>query len=440
MFEALKAFVRAVVPAATLARALSAYHFALAALAAIWHGYPARSMLVVGVTGTKGKTSVAEMVSAILEKAGYATCVADSIRFKQGKNSRPNPTRMSMPGRFFIQKFLHDALRGGCTAAILEMTSEGARQYRHRFLDLDALIFTNLAPEHIESHGSYEAYADAKFELGRQIARSRKRPRIVVADADDKESGRYLTLPVEHALPFSLAACAPFSASGEGGYFTFENARVAIGLPGEFSLKNALAAATLARALGIPAPVIAEALGGMGDIPGRAERIEAGTASAAPGAAEAGKQDFTVVVDYAHTPDSLAALYDAYKNARKICVLSAAGGGRDAWKRPVMGRIANERCAEVILTDEDPYDEDPRQIVNDIAHGMKKPPEIVMDRREAIRRALEIAETGDAVLITGKGTDPSIRGPGGREVPWDDARVVREELEALLKKRAANRV
>jgi len=422
MLETLKKVIRMIVPAPILAKTLSAYHFALAALAAALYGYPSRFLFVVGVTGTKGKTTVTEMANAILEEAGHTTALINSIRFKTGEKSAPNLTRMSMPGRFFIQKFLSDAARAGCTAAILEMTSEGARQHRHRFIDMNALIFTNLAPEHIESHGSYEAYANTKFEIAGQLARSKKRPRIIVANAEDKESMRYLTLPVEHALPFSLST-ENASADENGCSFVLEETRITLSLPGAFSLRNALAAATLARALGIYPTIIAKALEKLKKVPGRAERLEEG-------------QAFAVVVDYAHTPDSLSALYDAYRNVRKICVVSATGGGRDIWKRPIMGRIAEVQCAKVILTDEDPYDEDPKQIVEDIAHGMTKRPEIIMDRREAIRAALQKARMGDAVLITGKGTDPSICGPRGTKIPWSDALVAREELEALLKKSA----
>ena len=233
---------------------------------------------------------------------------------------------------------------------------------------------------------------------------------------------RYLTLPVEHALPFSLST-ENASADENGCSFVLEETRITLSLPGAFSLRNALAAATLARALGIYPTIIAKALEKLKKVPGRAERLEEG-------------QAFAVVVDYAHTPDSLSALYDAYRNVRKICVVSATGGGRDIWKRPIMGRIAEVQCAKVILTDEDPYDEDPKQIVEDIAHGMTKRPEIIMDRREAIRAALQKARMGDAVLITGKGTDPSICGPRGTKIPWSDALVAREELEALLKKSA----
>jgi len=394
---------------------LDAYHFGTALLGALLCGFPSNHMVVLAVTGTKGKSSTTEMLNAIFEEAGHTTALINSIRFKIGTRSVPNELRMSMPGRFFIQDFLMRARRAQCTVAILEMTSEGARQYRHRGIALDGLIFTNLAPEHIESHGSLEAYADAKYEIGLQLARSHKRPRVMVANADDVQSSRYLTLPVENTIPFSLAGVEPYASDEHGGHFQFNGADISIHLPGEFSLRNAAAAATLARAFNVPTPAIARGLDKLTRIPGRAERIEEG-------------QDFSVVVDYAHTPDSLTALYKAYGSARKICVLGSTGGGRDTWKRPVMGGIADEYCDTIILTNEDPYDEDPRSIVEALADGMKREPVIIMDRREAVAHALSLAQKGDAVLITGKGTDPCICGPGGTKIPWSDARVAREEL------------
>lgn len=415
--HALKEKLRAILPAWSL----SFYHLSLAWLGAAICGHPSRKILVIGVTGTKGKSSVIEMLNAIFEEAGHTTALFNSIRVKVGSSSEHNKGR-SMPGRFFLQRFLDRAVQAQCGVAILEMTSEGARQHRHRFIDMDALVFTNLAPEHIESHGSYEAYADAKFEIGRQLVRSRKRSRIMVANADDKEGGRYLTLSVEHALPFSLSDCKPYTADEHGGSFTLEEARIELKLPGVFTLKNALAAATTARAFGVPISTIARALARVTRIPGRAERIDAG-------------QDFFVIVDYAHTPDSLRALYEAYGARKKICVVSATGGGRDTWKRPVMGSIADEYCAYTIITDEDPYDENPQQIAEDVAHGMTREPEIIMDRRAAIRQAIEYARTGDAVLISGKGTDAYIHGAQGKNMPWSDALVAREELEAALKTR-----
>lgn len=397
----------------------SAYHFVLSFLAALVSGFPSRRIVVVGVTGTKGKSSTLEYVSAVFEAAGWRTALLGSIRRKVAEESQPNRSRMTMPGRFSVQNFLREAVEKKCQVAIIEMTSEGARQHRHRFIELDALLFINLAPEHIESHGSLAAYSNAKFELGKQLARSQKRPRYMVANADDTESGRYLSLAVENLLPFSLASASPWKTDPSGNSFTFDGHEIAVHLPGEFSLKNALAAATLARAMGIPTDVIARGIGNVRTISGRAEEIKEG-------------QDFSVVVDYAHTPDSLRAIYAAYPNQRKICVLGSTGGGRDVWKRPVMGGIAEEMCETIILTNEDPYDEDPQSIVRMIASGMKtKKPEIVMDRREAIGRALSLASTNDAVIITGKGTDPTIQGPRGTSIPWSDAEVTREEIRRL---------
>lgn len=457
----LKKILTKIIPEPLLERLLPFYHLSLAYMGAVFYRHPARKLLVVGVTGTKGKSSVTEMLNAIFEEAGrlqanqqsswhglppqpagYKTALLNSIRIKTGTKSEPNLMRMTMPGRFFIQKFLFNAVRAGCRVAILEMTSQGAAQYRHRFIDLNALIFTNLAPEHIESHGSYEEYADAKFEIGRELVRSSKRPRIIIANADDKQSARYVALPVENALPFSLSGCAPWSSDDTGGHFNFDGLDISIRLPGEFSLQNALAAATVAQALGIQSTVIMKALGKIRTIPGRAETIEAG-------------QNFTVVVDYAHTPDSLEAIYKAYSPSsllgvkrRLICVLGATGGGRDTWKRKVMGGIADASCEKVILTNEDPYDENPRMIVDEVASGMSAGGgqgasggklEIIMDRREAIRRALSLARAGDAVLITGKGTDPCICEANGTQVPWSDAGVAREELKAMSEAKDVSR-
>jgi UDP-N-acetylmuramoyl-L-alanyl-D-glutamate--2,6-diaminopimelate ligase len=396
---------------------LSLYHLCLAYLGAFLYSFPSDRMIVIAVTGTKGKSSTTEMIAAILDEAGYKTALLNSIRIKVGEESSPNEMRMSMPGRMYIQRFLSRALHAGCTAVVLEMTSEGARQHRHRGISLNALVFTNLAPEHIESHGSYESYADAKFMLGEALVRSNKRPRIMIANADDAQGARYLALPVEIPIGFALKNFAPYESNDRSGYFTLDHVRVPVAQPGDFSLQNGLAAALVTRTLGVPAQTIAAALGKLHTIQGRAERIEAG-------------QDFTVIVDYAHTPDSLEALYKAFP-MRKVCVLGSTGGGRDTWKRPVMGGKADEYCDYVILTNEDPYDEDPGAIVSALAGGMKKKPEIIMDRRAAIAKALSLAKPGDAVLITGKGTDPNIAGPNGTKTPWSDAAVAREEIQKL---------
>lgn len=403
------------------------YHIGLACVGAIIYGFPSRKLIVIGVTGTKGKSSTTEFLNAMFERAGHKTALLNSIRVKIGGDSQPNLMRMSMPGRFYIQRLLWRALKEKCTVAILEMTSEGARQHRHKWIDLNGFIFTNLAPEHIESHGSLEAYAKAKFSIALELLRSKKRPRIIAALASDTQSTKYLALPVERTIPFSLERAMPWSASEHGGTFSFRGTQIPVHSPGEFSLLNALAAAEVAHELGVPVEAIRDGSDSLRHIPGRAERVEAG-------------QDFLVVVDYAHTPDSLEALYKAYGTRRKICVLGSMGGSRDGWNRPVKGEIAEKYCDEIILTNEDPCDDDPSLIIEQIAKGVKhKKPRIILDRRQAIREALAGAKKDDAVLITGKGTDPWMYVAGGKHIPWNEAAIAREELEQLLGRSSAQR-
>ena len=414
----LRTILRTLLPHSFYKQIFALYHASFAYGAALWYGFPARRITVIGITGTKGKSSVSEMLFAVLRFAKYPTAVAGTIRFAINEDSRPNLFKMTMPGRGFLQKFLHDAVRKGARYAVLEVTSEGAVQNRHLCLDMDALIFTNLQREHIESHGSMEAYAKAKFRLGQALAASPKRPRAIIANRDTEYGRPYLSLPVEARMPFSMGDASEIVYGDGSVSFTYQGVPFSIPQPGEFTIMNALAVIKTAAWLGVPVEVSAQALHNLTRIPGRAEKVEA-------------EQDFLAIVDYAHTPDSLQALYQAYSSRRKICVLGNTGGGRDTWKRPLMGSIADESCDEVILTNEDPYDEDPQAIVDAMAAGMKRAPRIIMDRRTAIRTALSLARTGDAVLITGKGTDPYIMEAHGAKTPWSDARVVREELEQM---------
>lgn len=398
---------------------LAPYHYALARGSAAYYRFPARKLTVIGVTGTKGKSTVTEFLYAILTHAGHKTALAGTIRFAIGATSEPNRFKMTLPGRGFIQKFLRRALNQGCTHAVIEISSEAAVQYRHLDLALDALIFLNLQKEHLESHGGMENYFQAKLLIGKALAASPKRPRSIIALAEDPRSTAFLELPVETKLPFSSTDAEQIAMSDAGVSFVYKGVPFSLSFPGRFTVTNALAAIKAAETCGVPLATAAVALAKLTHVGGRLERIEAG-------------QDFLAVVDYAHTPDSLQALYDAFPSRRKICVLGNTGGGRDTWKRPEMARIADISCAEVVLTNEDPYDEDPQAIIDAMSAGMERTPTIIMDRREAIRYALAQAKQGDAVLISGKGTDPYIMGAGGTKTPWSDAAVTREELEKLV--------
>lgn len=417
--------LKRLVPRFILDRLRPLYHFTLAWAGSVRYRKPSRNIIVIAVTGTKGKSSVTELITHILETDGKKVASLSTIQFKIGETVRPNLYKMTMPGRFFTQKFLRDAVDAGCTHAIIEMTSEGAKQYRHKYIDLDALVFTNLTPEHIESHGSFEKYKACKLELAKAVAHSPKRPRIIVANTDDAHGIDFLAFPVEHALPYSLSNLSLYSLQKEGISMVLEGTPIRVPLVGLFNVYNTLAAITLARVFGVSLATIDSALHTLPPIKGRVEHFKT--------AATASKQ-VTAVVDYAHTPDSLRQLYEAFKDVPKVCILGNTGGGRDTWKRPEMGHIAEEYCDHIILTNEDPYDENPRAIVDAMKKGIidQSKLEIIMDRRSAIAAALKKAQDGGYVLISGKGTDPYIMGPHNTRQPWSDAGVVQEELAKMV--------
>lgn len=395
------------------------YHLTLAIIGTVIYRKPSRHIYVIGVTGTKGKSSTIEFVNAVLEGAGKKTAILSTIRFKIGDNTRPNKHKMTMPGRFFTQKFLRDAVDTGCQYAIIEMTSEGARFFRHTGIEMDALIFTNLSPEHIESHGSFAKYKKAKLRLVKRLAKSNKPVRLSIANTDNEHAPSFLISPIEKNIGYSLKHVHILSETHTTTIIEYKGVHITIPLPGKFNVSNALAALTLASELGISPEDAKKGIESLSIIRGRVERIECG-------------QNFTVIVDYAHTDDSLRKLYETFPSSRKIAVLGSTGGGRDSWKRPVLGKIADEYCDEIIITNEDPYDEDPLKIINEVASGMTHhTPHIIVDRREAIRKACDFARAGDTVLITGKGTDPYIMGPHGTKEVWDDAEVAREELQKI---------
>jgi UDP-N-acetylmuramoyl-L-alanyl-D-glutamate--2,6-diaminopimelate ligase len=400
------------------------YHYLMSLTGAILYGFPSKKLYVVGITGTKGKSTVAEIMNSILEADGKKTVLSNTIRFKIGEESKPNKYKMSMPGRFFMQKLLSDAVKEGCTHAVLEITSEGSKQFRHKFIDLDSFIFTNLSPEHIESHGSYEKYREAKVNIAKKLNNKSKENTIMVVNGDDEEADVFLKEKADKKVSFSLSDAKPInlekSIEMRFGKTTFYSK-----LQGEFNVYNILAAATLADELGISHETIKKGVENLDEVKGRVQHVDAG-------------QDFDVIVDYAHTPDSLEALYKAFPNKKKICVLGNTGGGRDTWKRPVMAQVAENYCDEVILTNEDPYDEDPQKIINEMKSAIsKKPVQDIIDRRTAINTAIKKAkETGSnsVVLITGKGTDPYIMEANGKKTPWSDFEVAKEELGKVLNK------
>jgi len=437
---------------------ITLYHFLLALLGAILYQFPAKKLKIIGVTGTNGKSTVVHLATKILEEAGYKVASLDSIKFKIGEKELPNELRMTMPGRFFIQRFLRQAVNFGCQYAVLEVTSEGIKQYRHKFIDFEAAVLTNLTPEHIEAHKGFENYKKAKGKLF-QAAKN-----IHIINLDDENAAYFLQFPADKKICYGVDCklkienckfikATDVSISSSGINFKVENTAFYLHLLGGFNVYNALAAVCVGLSQRIDLETCKSALEKVAGIPGRMEMVIS--------------EPFKVFVDYAFTPNALQKVYETlsgifnfqfsiskqipnskFKKPKLICVLGACGGGRDKWKRPVLGEIAAKYCDEVIVTNEDPYDENPSQIIKEVMQGVLKIKNQkskikninvnvydILDRREAIRKALTLAKKGDTMIITGKGCEPSICLAGGKKIPWDDRQVVKEEYEKLYSKK-----
>lgn len=393
---------------------ISWYHFLLAFFGVILYRFPSKKLKIIGVTGTNGKTTVVNLTTKILEEAGYKVASLSSIKFKIGEREWPNTLKMTMPGRFQIQKFLRQAVASGCKFAVLEVTSEGIKQHRHRFINFDTAVFTNLTPEHIEAHGGFENYKKAKGKLFQATKN------IHIINIDDENANYFLQFPAKKKYTYGL----------NKGDINAKNFQFKLQLIGDFNVYNALAAACVGVSQGVNLEICKKVLEMVGSIPGRMEEVIS--------------QPFKIFVDYAFTPNALEKVYQTLssrfkvQSSRLICVLGACGGGRDKWKRPVLGEIAAKYCDEVIVTNEDPYDENPYQILSMIKSGISKSQfptsnfYEILDRREAIRKSLALAKPGDVVIITGKGCEPWICVAGGKKIPWDDREVVKEEFKKLF--------
>src|SRR3989344_8842613 len=245
--EKLLRTIRSLIPSVLFKVMQPPYHYLLAGIGALWYRFPSRKLYVVGVTGTKGKTSTTELVAALLEEAGFRVAFANTNRLKIADCIEENETERSMLGRTLLQQFLRRAVDAKCAYAVLEMTSEGAKQFRHAFIDLDALIFTNLSPEHIESHGSYENYVDAKVSLARTLEHGDASKHAIIVNRDDSEAGRFLAVRAGTKLSYGISDALPFTTDADGSEFAWRGEPIHLKLPGKFNIMNALAAATFAE-------------------------------------------------------------------------------------------------------------------------------------------------------------------------------------------------
>lgn len=403
---------------------------AFAELACAFFGRPSESLKIAGVTGTNGKTTTAFLIQHICDAALMRCGLVGTVQYKVGE--RVLPATRTTPDAWELQSLLAQMRDAGCKGAVLEVSSHAIVQQRVRGVDVDAAVFTNLTQDHLDYHGTMDAYFEAKagFLLG--VGSQRFKHATAIVNVDDRFGAQLLDRLVQAGIKtasFGLGSRAEFRASNcrtdrNGSSFQLDAAGrswlVRLPLIGMFNISNALAAIAAASAMGVDIRTAVLALASAPGVPGRMQAVP-------------GKRAFKVFVDYAHTDDALRNALKTLRDLqpRHLIVVFGCGGDRDAGKRALMGAAAEEGADWTILTSDNPRSEEPGRIVDDIVLGMRrKTHEVVLDRKAAIRRAIESAGPRDIVLIAGKGHE-TVQEMGGKVEPFDDVAIAASVIEDL---------
>lgn len=413
------------------------YHKMIAVLAAVYYRFPSRYLQVIGITGTKGKTTTTNLIAGVLSEAGYKVGMTSTVFFQVGNLKWTNTSKITTLGPFFLQKLLRQMVDEGCSHAVLEVSSHALLQNRVWGINFDTAVFTNIGEDHLDYHGGFENYLRAKGMLFSRLNRSSRKariPKVSILNKDDTNFNFFDQFLADKKYTYGIGGGTCFAMDIQtlpnGSTFVLHvpNNQIEIHykLPGDFNVYNALAAATVALANNIQVSVIKQALEKALPVPGRFETIECG-------------QKYSIIVDYAHTHESLEKLLSLYKPLTKgklYLVFGATGGGRDKGKRPKMGAVAHKYADVILVTDDDPYEEDEWQIIEQVAAGIPREEGQnfwkIPNREEAIKLALNLAQEGDTVLIAGKGAE-EVQMIHGRAVPWDDRAAVRRLLSSGMK-------
>ncbi|MFA5010130.1 MAG: UDP-N-acetylmuramoyl-L-alanyl-D-glutamate--2,6-diaminopimelate ligase [Patescibacteria group bacterium] len=421
------------------------YHKTRGMTAAMLYGFPARKMIVIGITGTNGKTTTANLLGQILETTNEKIGLATTVNFWIGHKRWINETKMTTFSPFKLQSLLKEMSQAGCRYAIVETSSHAIAQHRTWGIDYDVAVFTNLTPEHLDFHPTFEHYRNTKLRLFKSLFRSRRKtntPKIAVINFDDPVASHFAQVPADQKFFYSINKLetndtkeSPITANiihADESSTTFDlntpfgKTSITLHLPGRFNVSNALAAASTALGLGIPLEKIKQGLEQVKVVPGRMERIEAG-------------QPFTVIVDYAHTPDGFEQVLSttrSFTKGRLITVFGAAGN-RDKTKRPKLGEIASRYADVLVLTEEDPANEDPNQIIEAIKSGI--PARFrdddnlftILSRPDALRHAFKLAQPSDTVMLLAMGAQTKMAVKTGL-IPYDERDFARNLLHSIV--------
>ena len=383
---------------------------AMARLAARLNDEPSYALTVVGVTGTNGKTTVTHLLRSVLEAHGWPTSVVGTLG---GVHTTPEAPE--------LQALLARLRDEGRRAVAMEVSSHALDQHRVDAVHFSVVVFTNLSQDHLDHHRTMEAYFEAKarlFDPGRATRG--------VVNGDDAYGLRLLETGSIPMRAFSLSDASEIETGATASTFLWCGQRVRLGMGGRFNVSNALAAATAARSLGVPPETVAQGLGRVSSVPGRFEAVELG-------------QPFSVIVDYAHTPQGLEQVLTAARGAagpdHRVIVVFGAGGDRDRAKRPLMGEVAGRLADVVVVTSDNPRSEDPMAIIDDVLSGVAPGGALVVepDRAGAVRLAIGQARPGDVVVLAGKGHEP-VQVFSDRTVPFDDRQVARAAMDHLAER------
>ncbi len=405
----------------------TAFPEAVARVCKAFFGDPSSRLKLVGVTGTNGKTTTAWVLRDALEALGVPTAYLGTLGYKtgEGKVSLENTTPFAVD----LNQCLADAVEGGLQGFVMEVSSHALAERRADGLEFDAAVFTNLTQDHLDYHGTMEAYAAAKWRLFSDLPDAASKPFRAALNADDPTGREWLTKIRHPVVSYGLEAGelrgTPLRVTVESIDMELrhgpERAAVRVGLGGSFNVQNTLAVAAALLALGYSLEEAAAALRAAKPVPGRFEPVR-------------NDRGIGVIVDYAHTPDALEKLLDAVRGLqpRRVITVFGCGGDRDRTKRPKMARAVSERSELTVVTSDNPRTEDPERILQDVVQGLVPGAEAItiVDRREAIFEAVRRAEAGDVVVIAGKGHE-DYQIIGRTKFPMDDRKIAREALEAL---------
>jgi UDP-N-acetylmuramoyl-L-alanyl-D-glutamate--2,6-diaminopimelate ligase len=408
---------------------------ALSSIAAAHEGFPARRLTVVGITGTDGKSTTCYLAAAALEGCRVPSGMITTIGSRVDGRDVPNPTRLTTQEAPYIQGLFAEMVEAGCTHVVVEATSHGLDMLRLADCEFDIAVFTNLSPDHLDFHGTFEAYRAAKLHLFEMLdaPTTKQVQRVAVVNTDNSEGRHFADASRAPLLTYGVDGRADVNATdvqlwSDGATFALEigdeTIDASVRLSGDFNVANATAALATVQALGLDVMLAAGGVATCEGVPGRMQRV-----AGAP---------FDVVVDYAHTPEgmrhALAALAEVVEG--RVIVVFGCAGERSPDRRSGLGAVVAELAGFAVLTEEDPRSEDPDAIIDQIAHAMTIAGasegdrfERVRERREAIDRAFELARPGDLVLLAGKGHESSIE-RADETIEWDEHAVAVELIAA----------